>query len=177
MTKFNTKTIALIGMFVALAVIGRTLMAPIPSVQPVTAIVVISGILLGKRAGLSTGILVALLTGITTGLGWWTIAQAVGWGVGGLIGGMIRVDQKRLMIMAGVVATVAFSIVMNGSGAFMMGLPLSGYLAYATASLPFDLIHLASTVGFTIVLLPIAIALFKRFDSALIDSRSNIVKK
>lgn len=169
MMKFNTKTIALVGMFVALAVIGRTLLVPLPSVQPVTAIVLISGILLGKRAGLSTGVLVALLTGITTGLGWWTIAQAVGWGSAGLIGGIVQRENLRVAIGAGMISTVVYSIVMNVSGAFMMSLPLSGYVGYAMASLPYDAIHMASTIAFVAVLAPVTVRLFKRLDSSMAE--------
>lgn len=56
-----------------IASLGRVAFNFIPQIQPVTAIVIISGAVIGKKEGMLTGILCALISNLFLGHGPWTI--------------------------------------------------------------------------------------------------------
>ena len=78
--------LGLLGIF---AVSGRILLEPIPNVQPVTVIVLMSGIYFGFTRSIILATSVALVSNIFLGHGLWTLYQAFGWSLIGLIGSLL----------------------------------------------------------------------------------------
>jgi len=68
-SKTNTREVVLIAVMVALTVVSRLIFAPLPSFKPVTAMVIITGIAFGGRAGYVTGAMSALLSDVFFGQG------------------------------------------------------------------------------------------------------------
>lgn len=124
---------------IALAVIGRIAMAPIPSVQPVTVLVMITAIRLGTARGVSLGILTAYLTNVFLGSGPWTIIQALSWAVVGLLTGLLAdrmVDHDNELRIG---SLCRYSILMAFVFGFLVTLPL-GITAW-WGGIPFDVLH------------------------------------
>lgn len=70
------------------AALGRVVFAVIPQVQPVTALVIITGSVFGVKRGYVTGALCALVSNIFLGQGPWTLFQMTAWGSIGAIAGI-----------------------------------------------------------------------------------------
>lgn len=87
--KPDVKDFIPITVICAAASLGRLVFSFIPQVQPVTALVIISGSAYGGLYGYITGSLCALISNMLLGQGTWTLFQMTGWGIVGLIAGII----------------------------------------------------------------------------------------
>jgi energy-coupling factor transport system substrate-specific component len=96
----SSKELVLIATLAAAAAAGRILFAAVPNVQPVTVIVVVSGVALGPRAGMSVGGLAALISNFYLGQGAYTPWQMLAWGACGLLGGFAAPLLRRRVPLA-----------------------------------------------------------------------------
>lgn len=71
------------------ACLGRVIFSFIPQIQPVTALVIITGSAYGSLYGYITGSLCALISNMMLGQGPWTLFQMTAWGTIGFIAGII----------------------------------------------------------------------------------------
>jgi energy-coupling factor transport system substrate-specific component len=85
----SSKDVAVIATLAAAAAAGRVLLAPVPDVQPVTDMVVISGITLGLRAGIGVGMTAAFVSNFFLGQGLYTPWQMLAWGACGAVGALL----------------------------------------------------------------------------------------
>jgi energy-coupling factor transport system substrate-specific component len=85
----SAKEITVIATLAAAAAAGRVLMAPVPDVQPVTVIVVATGVALGVRAGVGVGAAAAFVSNFFLGQGLWTPWQMLAWAGCGAVGGLL----------------------------------------------------------------------------------------
>ncbi len=154
------------------AVIGRIACAGVASVQPVTALCIMAGVLLGRRYGFAVGAGAAFASNMVLGQGAWSIWQMAAWGLAGWLAGVLtergwfgRSGQPRaragasagrtvLVYMYGFAASLAFGFIMNTWIVAMFGgaLTWQAVVGIYAAGLPFDLAHAASTVAFLVPL-------------------------
>lgn len=73
----------------AAASLGRVIFSFIPQVQPVTALIIITGSAYGSLYGYVTGSLCALISNMMLGQGPWTLFQMTAWGTVGFIAGLL----------------------------------------------------------------------------------------
>lgn len=99
-TPGSSKELVLIATLSAAAAAGRVLFAAIPNVQPVTVIVVVTGVALGPRAGMAVGGLSALVSNFYLGQGAYTPWQMLAWGGCGLLGGLAAPLLRRRVPLA-----------------------------------------------------------------------------
>ena len=93
--KPSTKDVVLISVMISLAVVGRLVFFMIPQFKPCAAIVIITGIMLGKQAGFLSGVMTAFISDMFFGMGPWTLWQMIGFGLIGLISAIIF-NQERI---------------------------------------------------------------------------------
>jgi energy-coupling factor transport system substrate-specific component len=86
----SAKDLTLVATLGGLAAAGRVLFAPVPSVQPVTVIVVAAGVALGPRRGFAVGAVAAFASNFFLGQGTHTPWQMLAWGGCGLAAGLAR---------------------------------------------------------------------------------------
>lgn len=145
------------GMLILLAVFGvsgRILMEPMPNVQPVTVLVLLTGVYLGAPRALALAAIVALASNVIfMGHGPWTVFQAVGWGAIGIFGALLSeklvVDEKlrlnRLALMAAV-SGIAFNWFVSLS--ILLDTGFSMLVPYLLNGLVFDLYHAFGNILF-----------------------------
>ena len=69
----STKDVVLISVMISLAVIGRLVFFMIPQFKPCAAVIIITGIMLGKQAGFLSGVMTAFISDFFFGMGPWTL--------------------------------------------------------------------------------------------------------
>lgn len=115
--KPSAKDILPIVIMCVIASLGRVIFAFLPSVQPVTAIVIIMGVCYGARTGFVTGALCALISNIFMGQGPWTPWQMLAWGLIGIIAAGIAKTKfgKNTIVLAiyGILAGFLYSLIMD----------------------------------------------------------------
>ena len=158
-TNENTgRELVVIAVMCAISVVGRLIFAPVPGFKPVTAVVIITGAVLGAEAGFITGSMTALCSNIFFGQGPWTPFQMFSWGIIGFISGLIFFKRQKknliFIIIAGMLFGVLFSLLMDiwttvsVSGSFIV----NEYIACIIAAIPVTIEYAVSNAIFLAVL-------------------------
>ena len=158
--KPSTKDVVLISVMISLAVVGRLVFFMIPQFKPCAAVIIITGIMLGKQAGFLSGVLTAFISDFFFGMGPWTLWQMIGFGLIGLISAIIF-NHERIEKMGGfakiilcsygfLVTFVVYGLIMDTATVFMVtDKPrLATFIATYSAGVVFNLIHGISTFIF-----------------------------
>src|SRR5690625_4230489 len=147
--------LTLLAILAALGVVGRSLFVFLPNVQPVTAIIIIAGIMLGPLSAIILAFLITFLSNMLLGMGIWTVWQVIAWGIIGLLSGLIGKTFKSIPIYI-----IALMALISG---YFYGLIISlttyqvtgKFWPYYMLGLPFDTYHAIGNVVFIILLYPI----------------------
>ncbi|WP_163526263.1 ECF transporter S component [Halobacillus ihumii] len=160
----NTYKLTLIAMLASMAIAGRLVMANIPNVQPVTAIIIIAGFWLGPLAAVIMAFLTTFLSNVFLGMGYWTIWQILSWSIIGLGAGLIGKYWANIPVwmlsIYGFLSGIVYGLIIS----FTMRVAGQPFWAYYLAGLPMDLNHAASNVIFILVLSPVLGTLFSRYQ-------------
>ena len=149
--------LVIIAVMTALSVAGRMIFAMIPGFKPVTALVIITAISLGKEAGFITGALSAVLSNFYFGQGPWTPFQMLTWGLIGWLAGIMGkklANSKILLSVFGFLAGISFSLLLDIWSTLWLfnTFKLNTYLLAVSSSLPFMAIYAVSNVVFLLLL-------------------------
>ncbi|WP_181349976.1 ECF transporter S component [Thalassobacillus sp. CUG 92003] len=161
----NTYKLTLIAMLAALAVAGRFMLAGLPNIQPVTAIIILTGFWMGPLAAVCVAALTTFLSNVLLGMGPWVVWQGTAWILIGAGAGLLghyraHVPFWGLSIygaMSGFFFGLVLSLTMRAAGQPFWG--------YYLAGLPFDGYHALSNAGFILVLAPLVQRLFFRYQN------------
>ncbi|AST92290.1 MULTISPECIES: ECF transporter S component [Sutcliffiella] len=166
----STRKIALLGLLIALCVVGRMVFSSVPNVQPVTAIIIICCLLMGPQNGIILAAGTAFVSNLFLGSGTWTLLQIIAWSIIGVLSGLIGMKFKKLPIW--LLATYAgfcgmlFGLIMSLERLIIGKL----FWPYYLAGLPFDFNHAIGNIVFFIVLYPILSPIIKREASFMVQS-------
>ena len=166
----SAKEITVIATLAAAAAAGRVLMAPVPDVQPVTVIVVATGVALGARAGIGVGAAAAFVSNFFLGQGLWTPWQMLAWGGCGA-GGALRAPLLRRRIPFAIVCCLlgfAFGFVLdiwNWYGFYPHTWP--SFVARQATGLPFDVAHATGNLALALAAGPELRRLLERYGRRL----------
>ena len=136
------------------AIAGRILLDPLPNIQPVTVVVLLTGIYYGAPRAFALAGIVALATNfLVLGHGPWTLFQVVGWGSIGVAGALLsdrllidgKLNLNRLAVFAAVSGFVFNWIV---SLSILMKTDPSMLIPYVLSGLTFDMFHAAGNILF-----------------------------
>jgi len=147
------RSIALYIALLILAVGGRAALQGIPSVEPMSAISLIVGMLFGSRVGFMFGAKAMFLSNFVVfgGQGPWTIFQALGMGIGGFLGGFLKDRKVTFVRVASVtlLATVIYEVIVNLGWFALFPFSYSLLALSFVTAIPFSLMHIASNLSFS----------------------------
>lgn len=152
--KLSAEEIVIIAALSAIAAVGRTIFAPIPSVQPVSFIVICTASVFGWRTGLLVGMLSAFVSNLFLGQGPWTLWQMMCWGLMGASAGYffntLKIGSKRAKMVFGFFAGILFGWIMNiwYLVSYVESVSMAGILIAYSASAYMDLLHGLANVFF-----------------------------
>ncbi|ENH97371.1 hypothetical protein J416_05133 [Gracilibacillus halophilus YIM-C55.5] len=139
----------------ALCVIGRIGFQFMPNIQPMTAIIICSGVLLGSFVAMSVALIATYVSNLLLGMGIWTVWQIVAWGIIGVLSGQFRRFESTpsllWLITFGIFCGYLYGIIVN-IGTWMY---TGKYFVYYLTSLPFDSLHAIGNVLFLVFLYPV----------------------
>ena len=142
----------------ALAAAGRIIFTPIPSVQPMTALVIMAGCLFGRRSGFMVGALGGLVSALFVGMGAWAPWQMYSWGligwIAGVAGGRGVFSRPWVVYGYGFAAGLLYGLVMNiwSMVSFYHPETFAQMLVIWAPAIPFDVTHGVSTMVFLALL-------------------------
>src|SRR5665647_107996 len=104
--KPQSREVVIIAVMVAIAVAGRATFFMVPQFKPVVAIVIISGVCLGKEAGFLIGAMTGFVSNFIFGQGPWTPWQMFCFGIIGFVAGILfekslvlKTPRKRQIVL------------------------------------------------------------------------------
>lgn len=163
------QVVALVAALAALAIAGRIAFAAFPNVKPTTDIVVFAGYALGGAPGFAVGALTALVSNFWFGQGPWTPWQMVGWGLCGVLGGLLALGGRNAgrLTLAAVcgLAGIFYGALLNFSLMATYGgdLSLRHFLVLEARAIPFDLAHVLGNVALALIAGPAMVRMLTRF--------------
>lgn len=153
--KYNAYRLTLLAFLATLAIVGRNAMAFLPNFQPVTAIIIITGLLLGTSDAILVTIIIVLVSNMYLGMGIWTIYQIISWGMIAAISGYLKKIVKVIPLWTMHIIAVFYGY-FYGFIISMFTYQISGeFWPYYIVGLPFDTYHAIGNVVFITILYPI----------------------
>jgi energy-coupling factor transport system substrate-specific component len=140
----------------AAAVVGRVILAPLPNFQPVSALVIFTGLYFGRRSGYLTGAFTALISNMILGQGMWTPWQMYAWGVMGFVcgllseKGLLSPDRKIGIYAYGIIASFLYGLLLDSwfIVGFVYDMNIESALAAYGAGIAMNISHVSATVLF-----------------------------
>jgi energy-coupling factor transport system substrate-specific component len=166
----SAKELALIATLGGAAAAGRVLFAPVPGVQPVTVIAIVTGAALGLRAGVAVGMLAAFVSNFLLVQGPWTPYQMLAWGACGAVGALAAPVLRNRVALAvvGFALGFAFSAFMDVWEWFTFWPhDWRAFVLVLGRGVPFDLSHAIGNVALAYVAGPELRRLLDRYGRHL----------
>lgn len=167
--KMQSREVMMIVMLIAIAAVSRVPFVAIPSVLPMTFIIIVSAIVFGAESGFMIGALSAIVSNIFLGQGPWTPWQMFSWGMIGCVAGLLK-DTWWMRSMWGKVifsfiVGILFGWVMNVTSmiAIMAEVSWKAIVSLYAASAAFELMHAGSNVLFMLLFGNAWIRILRRF--------------
>ncbi|MBS4174007.1 ECF transporter S component [Bacillus sp. FJAT-49736] len=167
--KVTGRELVMLAVLAAVAAVSRIPFASIPSVQPTTFVIIVTGIALGAESGFVVGALAALVSNLFLGQGPWTPWQMYAWGMIGLAAGFLKhtwfMRKAIPRCIFGFIAGILFGWMMNLSYvvSIFQTITFSQFIAYYAASIYFDIAHAISNVFFLAVFSKSWVKILHRF--------------
>ncbi|NRF96241.1 ECF transporter S component [Paenibacillus frigoriresistens] len=165
----QSREIVLVAVLSAIAAVGRVPFAVLPSVQPTSFVIIVTGLVFGAETGFMVGALAALVSNMFLGQGPWTPWQMFGWGMIGCTAGVMNqwgwLKNRFILLVFGFLWGILFGWIMNIWFLANIGQDVTWPVvltAYAS-SFYFDLAHALSNVIFLSVMGSGWIKILKRY--------------
>lgn len=169
MRRISSREIVLLAMLATVAAVSRVPFVSLPSIQPTSFVIIMTGLVFGAESGFIVGAVAAIVSNIFLGQGPWTPWQMFGWGMMGMSAGLVRntwwIRKKIGLSIFGFVWGYIFGWLMN------MWIILSNvesfswsyFLSIYTSSIFFDLAHGLSNVFFLLLFATSWMKILNRF--------------
>lgn len=140
-------------MLISIAVIGRIYMNFIPNVQPLTSIIIITAIIMGRTNGVLVASISIIVSNLYLGFGTWTFPQIISFSLIAIIcGSFHRFKDKKyfvyILAILGVFAGYFHGLIMS----FFDYIVFGNFWAYYLAGLPFDTYHAIGNLIISLIL-------------------------
>lgn len=156
--QLQAREVVLLAMLVAIAAVSRVPFAAVPSIQPMTFVIIVTAISFGAESGFIVGALAALVSNMFLGHGPWTPWQMFTWGMVGLTAGMLKDTgwfiRRPVLLAFGFIWGLLFGWIMNLSMVptlFQSVFSWKALMAVYAAGFYFDLLHALANVFFLAV--------------------------
>ncbi|WP_440897546.1 ECF transporter S component [Amphibacillus sp. Q70] len=149
----NVRKLTMLSMLISIAVIGRIYMTFIPNVQPLTTIIMITAVIMGRTNGILVATVSIIVSNLYLGFGIWTFPQIISYSLIAIIcGSFCRLKDKKyfvyLLALIGVFAGYFHGLIMSLFEYLIFG----NFWAYYLAGIPFDTYHAVGNLLISLIL-------------------------
>lgn len=156
----KARELVILVVMITMAVVGRAMFFMIPSFKPILAIIMISGISLGKESGFLVGAMSAFVSNFIFGQGPWTVWQMLAMALSGYIAGLIfskRAEKTRIIYISIFGAILVFFLYGGITDLWTILVitdspQIETAIMVYTAAIPFNIVHAGATGIFLLLL-------------------------
>ena len=159
--KPKTREVVVLAVMTSIATLGRVMFFMLPQFKPCVAIIIITGIMLGKQAGFLCGALTAFVSDFFFGQGPWTPWQMFAFGIIGFISAIVFQKRKyiaynkfALCVFGFIMTFVVYGLILDTATVFMYTdrPKISCFMSTYAMGIPFNIVHGIATVVFLLLL-------------------------
>ena len=152
--KPKTREVVVLAVMTGIATLGRVMFFMLPQFKPCVAIIIITGIMLGKQSGFLCGALTAFVSDFFFGQGPWTPWQMFAFGIIGFISAIVFQKRKYLAYNKVVLCVYGFimTFVVYGLILDTARPKISSFMSTYAMGIPFNIVHGIATVVFLLLL-------------------------
>lgn len=158
--KPKAREIVILAVLIATAVVGRAAFFMIPNFKPIVAIIIISGVALGKESGFLVGAMSAFVSNFLFGQGPWTPYQMIAMAIIGYLAGLIfhgfgdHLKVLPLVIFGALTTFFLYGAIVDLWTIFSATSEptMATVIGIYAAGIPFNLTHAAATAIFLLLL-------------------------
>lgn len=155
----RTREFVLISVMCAMCIASRAVFFGLPQFKPVTAMIIITGAVLGAQSGFLAGAVTMLLSNMLFGQGPWTPWQMFAMGIIGFLSGflfernILPLNRCCISVYGFFAALLIYGGIMDPAAMIMSNIEPTweNIRIFYLTGLPLDLIHAASTAVFLII--------------------------
>lgn len=160
--KPSLRKIVILAVMISLVVSSRMLFILTPGFKPMTAMIIICGIVFGKEEGYLCGSLAAFISNFIFGQGPWTPFQMFAWGMIGYGAGFLKKEQTYWIYCYALCSGIFFTLCMDLWSVLLFdSFQWQRYALYVIGSLPTTIMYCIANVLFILLLKDTC---FKKFD-------------
>ncbi|MFV0393220.1 MAG: ECF transporter S component [Coprobacillaceae bacterium] len=172
--KPSLRRIVILAVMIALVVSSRVVFILTPSFKPMSAMIMICGIVFGKEEGFLCGSIAAFVSNFIFGQGPWTPFQMISWGIIGYGAGYLNGNQTYMIYGYAIFSGIFFTLCMDlWSVLLYETFQWQRYFVQVAASMPTTIIYCIANVIFIFLLKDTCI---QKFDRIKKKYRWEIVK-
>lgn len=156
--KPREREVVILAVMVSLAVVGRMIFFMTPQFKPCAAVIIVTGIMLGKEAGFLSGALTAFVSDFFFGQGPWTPWQMFAFGLIGFVAAIVFSGKRKkvanirivLCLFGFIMTFVVYGIIMDTATVLMYtDRPTTeAFVSVYLSGIIFNMIHGISTIVF-----------------------------
>lgn len=162
-SKPSLRKIIILAVMISLVVSSRIVFILTPTFKPMSAMIIICGLVFGKEEGFLCGSIAAFVSNFVFGQGPWTPFQMFAWGMIGYGAGFLKKDQIFLIYSYALWSGIFFTLCMDlWSVLLYSSFDWGRYLFYLTTSLPTTVIYCLANGIFIFLLKDTCIKKFER---------------
>lgn len=159
----SLRRIVVLAVMISLVVSSRVVFILTPSFKPMTAMIIICGIVFGKAEGFLCGSLAAFISNFIFGQGPWTPFQMFAWGMIGYGAGFLKKEQTFWIYSFALCSGVFFTLCMDLWSVLLFdSLQWQRYVLYVMGSLPTTIMYCIANVIFIFLLKDTCFQKFER---------------
>lgn len=167
--KITGREVVILAILAAIAAVSRVPFAGFPSVQPTSFVIIVTGLVFGAESGFMVGAIAAIVSNFFLGQGPWTPWQMYGWGMMGMMAGLLRNTwwMKKMWgkLLFGFIWGYLFGWFMNAwiVVSNIENMTWEFFISIFVGSMYFDLAHGLSNVFFILIFSTSWIKIMNRF--------------
>lgn len=162
-SKPSLRRIIILAVMISLIVTSRIVFVLTPSFKPMSAMIIICGIVFGKEEGYLCGGIAAFVSNFIFGQGPWTPFQMLAWGLIGYGAGFLKKEQTYKIYGYAIFSGIFFTLCMDIWSVMLFDtFQWQRYLAYVLTSTPTTIVYCIANVVFIFLLKDTCIQKFDR---------------
>jgi len=151
--KPSLRKIVVLAVMISLVVSSRAIFIFTPGFKPMTAMIIICGIVFGKEEGYICGSLAAFISNFIFGQGPWTPFQMFAWGMIGYGAGFLKREQTFWIYSYALCSGVFYTLCMDLWSVLLFDtFQWQRYIIYVIGSLPTTIMYCIANVTFIFLL-------------------------
>lgn len=163
----DTKKLSYLALLIASTIAGKIFFNPLPNIQPVTTVIIFTGIYFGFFDALIVNVIIMFISNLYLGFGIWTFYQIIAYTVIIIITVLLK---KNKIFLKSILLQAAFAFLSGFIYGFVISVfnatlfsNIKNYWTYLLMDIPFNILHGVGNFIIYLILVPILVKITNNY--------------